>query len=321
MYTNADSVADACVFKGGSNMPLNRSQSLAGLAVLRPNVSRLRYRWLKYPSAIWIWLLLSCGIPGPDSSVEDIAALPRQVYSGDTSFINKISTLVAGNPDGQPVIFIHGTPGSAEGWADFLINVPPGFQYMALDRPGFGWSGPDQAVVSLADQAKAVSLLFKNQSGPKPILVGHSLGAPIAAWVAATEPDAISGLVIAAGSLDPAQERIYLLQHLGASWPIRKLLPRSARNANHELMALKTELEKLQPLLAKIRVPVVIVHGTEDDLVPYQNVEYIRHNLTGAQGVTVKRLDGVNHFLPWNAKAHINAAIMDLTQTSEKSGS
>jgi pimeloyl-ACP methyl ester carboxylesterase len=293
-------------------MLLTKSQALAGLAVFRPNVSRLRYNWLKYPSAVWIWLLLSCGIPGPESSVEDISALPRRIYSGETSVLKKISTLVAGNPYGQKVIFIHGTPGSAEGWADFLVSVPPGFQYIALDRPGFGNSGPDHAVISLADQAKAVKLLFEKESDPKPILVGHSLGGPIAAWLAATEPDAISGLVIAAGSLDPSQERIYLLQHLGASWPIRKLLPRSVRNANRELMALKSELEKLHPLLGKIRVPVVIVHGTEDDLVPYQNVEYMRHNLTGAQSVVVKRLDGINHFLPWNAKAHINAAISEL---------
>lgn len=295
-------------------MLLTKSQSLAGLAVFRPNVSRLRYNWLKYPSAVWIWFLLSCGIPGPESSVEDISGLPRQVYSGETSVIKKISTIVTGNPHGQKVVFIHGTPGSAEGWADFLVSIPPGFQYIALDRPGFGSSGPDHAVISLADQAKAVSLLFEKDSEPKPILVGHSLGGPIAAWLAATEPDAISGIVIAAGSLDPSQERIYHLQHLGASWPIRTLLPRSVRNANRELMALKSELEKLHPLLGKIRVPVVIVHGTEDDLVPYQNVAYMRHNLTGAQSVTVKRLDGVNHFLPWNAKAHIKAAIKELAK-------
>jgi pimeloyl-ACP methyl ester carboxylesterase len=298
-------------------MLITKSQLLAGLAIFRPNVSRLRYNWLRYPSAVWIWLLLSCGIPGPESSVEDISALPRQVYSDETSVIKKISTLVAGNPYGQKVIFIHGTPGSAEGWADFLVNVPPGFQYIALDRPGFGNSGPDHAVISLADQAKAVKLLIEKESEPKPILVGHSLGGPIAAWLAATEPDAISGIVIAAGSLDPSQERIYLIQHLGASWPIRTLLPRSVRNANQELMTLKSELEKLHPLLGKIRVPVVIVHGTEDDLVPYQNVEYMRHNLTGAQSVVVKRLDGINHFLPWNAKAHINAAIKELAQNKK----
>ena len=295
-------------------MFLTRSQFLAGLAVFRPNISRLRYNWLKYPSAVWIRLLLSCGIPGPESSVEGISGLSRQIYTDETSAINTISTLMAGNPDGQQVIFIHGTPGSAEGWADFLITVPPGFHYVALDRPGFGWSGPDHAVVSMADQAKAVSLLFEKHSGRKPILVGHSLGGPIAAWVAAIEPAAISGIVVAAGSLDPSQEHIHPLQHLGRSWPIRMLLPRTVRNANRELMVLKTELEKLYMLLGKIRVPVVIVHGTGDDLVPYQNVEYLRHNLTGAKRVTVKRLSGVNHFLPWTAKAHIQAAIMDLVE-------
>ena len=236
------------------------------------------------------------------------------MYSGETSAVKTISALVAGNPGGQQVIFIHGTPGSAEGWAVYLINVPQEIQYVALDRPGFGWSGPDHAVVSMADQAKAVSLLFENCSGRKPILVGHSLGGAIAAWVAATQPDTISGIVIAAGSLDPSQERIHPLQRLGASWPIRTSLPRSVRNANRELIALKTELKNLHPLLRKIRVPVMILHGTEDDLVPYQNVEYMQRNLTGTEKVTLKRLEGFNHFLPWRVKAHIETAIMDLAK-------
>lgn len=295
-------------------MLLKQSQTLAALAVFRPNVSRLRYSWMKFPSSVWIWLLLSCGIPGPESSVADTSGLTRRMYSGETSAAKTISALVAGNPNGQQVIFIHGTPGSAEGWADYLINVPPEIQYVALDRPGFGWSGPDHAVVSMADQAKAVSLLFENCSGRKPILVGHSLGGPIAAWVAATQPEALSGIVIVAGSLDPSQERIHPLQRMGASWPIRTLLPRSVRNANQELMALKTELEKLHPLLGKIRVPVVIIHGTEDDLVPYQNVEYMQRYFTGTEKVMLKRLEGLNHFLPWKARATIEAAILDLIE-------
>jgi pimeloyl-ACP methyl ester carboxylesterase len=299
-------------------MLLKRSQSLAALAAFRPDVSRLRYNWMKFPASIWIRLLLSCGIPGPESSVEDISGLVRRIYSGETSVIKKISALVAGSSDGQQVIFVHGTPGSAEGWADYLITVPPGFQYVALDRPGFGWSDPDHAVVSMADQAKTVSFLIENHLGHKPILVGHSLGGPIVAWVAATQPDTISGIVIAAGSLDPSQERIHPLQRLGASWPIRTSLPRSVRNANRELIALKTELKNLHPLLRKIRVPVMILHGTEDDLVPYQNVEYMQRNLTGTEKVTLKRLEGFNHFLPWRVKAHIETAIMDLAKKNRK---
>jgi hypothetical protein len=54
------------------------------------------------------------------------------------------------------------------------------------------------------------------------------------------------------------------------------------------------------------------MHGTRDDLVPYQNVDYMCAHLTGAKHVVVKRLDGFNHFLPWNAKTHIEAAIAEL---------
>ena len=43
---------------------------------------------------------------------------------------------------GRPVIFIHGTPGNASGWADYLLSPPDGLRCVALDRPGFGGSGP-----------------------------------------------------------------------------------------------------------------------------------------------------------------------------------
>jgi pimeloyl-ACP methyl ester carboxylesterase len=179
------------------------------------------------------------------------------------------SYLKAGDTEGRRVIFVHGTPGSAEGWADFLLHVPSGLEYIALDRPGFGHSAPEGALAPLADQAAAVARLVVTCAGRKPILVGHSLGGAIVAWLAAAQPEATGGIVIAAGSLDPEQERLHPLQPWGEVWPIRRLLPRAMRNANRELMGLKPGLEKLQPKLAKIRVPVWIVHGTQDDLVPY----------------------------------------------------
>jgi pimeloyl-ACP methyl ester carboxylesterase len=77
-------------------------------------------------------------------------------------------------------------------------------------------------------------------------------------------------------------------------------------------MGLKPGLEKLQPKLAKIRVPVWIVHGTQDDLVPYANVDFIRRHLTSAVQVTVDRLEGANHFLPWTSRRRIEAAILNL---------
>ncbi len=290
------------------------SRSRAAIGGLWPSCQGLPPGPVRFVAAIWIWALYSCGIPGPTASVDDIDRIPRMRTPSDGSQGPPLSYLVNGDNRSRQIIFVHGTPGSAENWADYLLDVPEGLEYIALDRPGFGQSGPDGAIGSLAEQAAAVQRLLETRNGCRPILVGHSLGGPIVAWVAAANPGAVDGIIIAAGSLDPAQERIHPLQHLGEMWPVRPMLPRTIRNANQELMELKPWLEQLQPMLGQIRTRVFIIHGTEDDLVPYENVDFIRRHLTGAAEVTVDRLEGVNHFLPWNSKDRIEAAIQTLAQ-------
>lgn len=219
-----------------------------------------------------------------------------------------VHVLGHGDRTGRRVIFIHGTPGRAEGWADFLLAAPPGFRYLALDRPGFGDSGPDDAEVSLARQADAVAALLEGE--PKPILVGHSLGGPIAAQVGVDNPGRVAALVLVAGSLDPSLETMHWAQPLG-EWPlVRQLLPRPLRNANRELMALKPQLEVLAERLVGIRCPVIVVHGTADPLVPYANTRFLSARMTAAELrlVTLKDRD---HFLPWNSRAEVEAAIAE----------
>lgn len=82
---------------------------------------------------------------------------------------------------------------------------------------------------------------------------------------------------------------------------MRWALPRAIRNANAELIALKPELQSLARLLPKITAPVLIVHGTHDDLVPVANVPFMQAGLRGARCVKTELLEGQNHFLPWNS--------------------
>jgi pimeloyl-ACP methyl ester carboxylesterase len=209
-------------------------------------------------------------------------------------------------------VLVHGTPGSASGWADYLVSPLPGVEVLALDRPGFGNSDPAGALPSLNDQAAAVAALLPND-GRRVVLLGHSLGGPIVARVALQHPKQVHAVVMLAASLDPAQERIHPMQHVG-DWPlVRSLLPRALRNANLELMALKPELEALALQLPQLSMPVVIVHGTKDDLVPVANVAFMQSRLTGAACVKTVLLEGHNHFLPWNsAPAVIDALTLAL---------
>ena len=250
-----------------------------------------------------------CAIPGP-SAGEDMLdkQAPRQELRLSAGYA--LSFAEAGDADGQPVIFVHGTPGDAGAWANYLMNVPKGYRYITIDRPGFGRSGPADAVTSLSAQAKAIAELIR-RLGPKPVaLVGHSLGGPIIAQTAADHPDLVAALVIVAGSLDPAQESVPFIQYVGDTWPISALLPRALRNANREVIALEPQLKALAARLSTLKLPVTIVHGTKDDLVPFANVAFIKTRMTNVTGMDVTVLEGQNHFLPWNSKKQVDAAIM-----------
>lgn len=250
---------------------------------------------------------VGCAPPGPRAPEAATTALRSRVAVA-APLDAEVSVLRAGDARGPRVILVHGTPGSASGWADYLVNPPPGVEVVALDRPGFGESGPAGAMTSLAQQAAAVRALLPRDGRPV-VLLGHSLGGPVVARVAADEPGRVTALVLLAASLDPALEEIHPMQHVGAWAPVRALLPRAIRNANSELMALKPELEALATALPAIRAKVVIVHGTADDLVPVANVPFMQARLTGARCVQTVLLEGANHFLPWNAEARVREAL------------
>lgn len=250
---------------------------------------------------------VGCAPPGPRAPERATDALRASVSVGAPVDAD-ISYLRAGDAHGPRLILVHGTPGSATAWADYLLQPPPGMEVVALDRPGFGHSGPSGALPSLAAQAAAVAALLPTDGRPV-LLLGHSLGGAVAARVAAEHPGRITTLVLLAASLDPAQESIHPMQHVGAWAAVRALLPRVIRNANRELMALKPELESLTPLLPGITARVLIVHGTHDDLVPVANVPFMQAHLTGARWLQTLLLDGRNHFLPWNAEGEVRRAI------------
>lgn len=258
---------------------------------------------------------VGCAPPGPRLPASATEGLRRTISlpaSSASSATVPISYLASGLPGSTRLILVHGTPGSATAWADYLLEPPAGAEVLALDRPGFGQSGPEGAMPRLADQAAAAAALLPTDGRPV-ILLGHSLGGAVVAQVAADlsalAPERIQAIVLLAASLDPSLESIHPMQRLGAWAPLRNWLPRSLRNANAELMALKPELEALALRLPTIRTQVILVHGTRDELVPVENVAFLQARLSGARCVKTVLLEGRNHFLPWNSEPAVREAI------------
>ena len=207
---------------------------------------------------------------------------------------------------GPSIIFIHGTPGSWEAFRYYLSNdeLAARARLLAVDRPGFGSSADGGIVVRLSDQARFLSPLLSISQENRPVLlVGHSLGAPIAARIALDHPDEVAGLLLIAPSLDPELEKPRWYNRLASWWWIRWLLPEALQRANDEVMVLPGELETLEPLWRTLNIPVTVIQGMSDKLVNPANSDYLDDRI--GNGLKVEKILNAGHFILWKQPHYI----------------
>src|SRR5947209_14666259 len=97
----------------------------------------------------------------------------------------------------DPILLLHGQPGSAEDWDRVRAHIGERAPTIAIDRPG--WDG-DRGPADLAGNARAAIAAIDAAGARRAVVVGHSFGGAVAAWVAATTPDRVRALVLAAPS-------------------------------------------------------------------------------------------------------------------------
>lgn len=117
-----------------------------------------------------------------------------------------VAYLEGGDPDGYPVIGLHGTPGCRlSRWPDDSVYVEAGVRYITTDRAGYG--GSDRHVGRLvADEPKDVLAVADALGLGRFSLVGGSGGGPHALACAALLGDRLDR-VACQSSLAPLGER------------------------------------------------------------------------------------------------------------------
>lgn len=210
------------------------------------------------------------------------------------------------------VVFVHGAPGSLKAFIDFLKNkkLQKYINMIAIDRPGYGYSDFGREETSLVKQAYYLAEVVKKHkpANHKVILIGHSLGVPVIARMTMDYPELVDGLIFVGGSIDPAQEKKEWYRPLGSNIIGKIILPKSLWVTNEEIFFLKDELEKMLPLWKKIQVPVTIIQGEDDNLVPKKNVLFAQ-KMIKPEYLDVWLEKGMNHFIPWNRPDLINEAL------------
>ena len=206
---------------------------------------------------------------------------------------------------GKPtVVFIHGTPGS---WRSLgrLLNHPQLLQQarlISIDRPGWGGSVllDKETEGSFAEQDKLIAPLLaqlKEESGNKPmVLVGHSLGASYAPYLASRHPDLVDGVLMAAGAISPELGKPRWYNYAASVWPISRLINDRLQKANVEIWGVHDALTELEPWWQQAEIPLVYMQGEADELVDPRNLDYAEMTLPAAN-TKVVRIPNQSHFV------------------------
>ncbi len=237
---------------------------------------------------------------------------------------------------GPAVILLHGFGGDLGNW---LFNQEPlaaGAQVYALDLPGHGQSSKTLADASVPGLAAAVAGFMEAVGIAEAHLVGHSLGGAISLQLAASHPGRVLSLsLLAPAGLGSAINGAYLkgfiegesrremkpvLQQLVADPELitRQLIDdilkfKRTDGVPEALVAISagfidgdTQKVDLRDVPARAAVPVQVIWGREDRIIPVAQAE----GLPG--GVAVHVLDGVGHLVQMEAATQVNALIKAL---------
>lgn len=99
---------------------------------------------------------------------------------------------------GQPILFLHGVPNTAEVWAETIAYLSPSYRCLAPDLPGFGRSiAPKSFACSLENRADFIDELIGAIGITAPLnLVVHDHGGPYGLAWAVKHPEKVRRIVI-----------------------------------------------------------------------------------------------------------------------------
>jgi pimeloyl-ACP methyl ester carboxylesterase len=228
-------------------------------------------------------------------------------------------------------LLLHGQPGSSRDWHRLQAALGDRLPTLALDRPGYDGLSPPGGFA----HSGAAGLRALDEAGAsRAVIVGHSFGAGVAAWLGAHHPERVSALVLVA----PAANRqavvpfdrllgapvvgplcsgamLFGVSLLIASPHTRRYMARAfampeemlsdsakrlASRATRqtfvvEQRALLRELPALEADLGRITAPTTIVFGSADAMVPPRAARRLATQIPGA---TLMEIAGAHHVLP-----------------------
>ena len=253
----------------------------------------------------------------------------------------RVSYVDLGKRDAQAVVFVHGLNGC---WQNWLENMPA----VALDLPGFGGSEMPKEPVAITRFAEAVEGLCEHLDLGPVAVVGNSMGGFTAAELAIRQPERVERLVLvsAAGisiakasratsrvgrlllsgrGLDPEHVRSVLRRPGLLQFAFGLVIRHPTRLEGDLLLEQLNGVGKpgfpdafhalvsydFRDRLPEIACPTLVVHGTEDVLVPLGDAREFERRIPEATSLI---LEDTGHVPMLERPVTFNRALLEFLE-------
>lgn len=214
------------------------------------------------------------------------------------------------------VVFIHGAPSSSRFWKNLLrdSSLLANAKLLAVDRPGYGYSGYGKPEISVKKQAVLIAEILKKKRDQHERIVVHgsSYGGTVAARLAMDYPELVDGLLLQSASMKPHAERTYSISYPTHHPSLRWAMPGSIRTANAEKLSHHIALEKMREGWKNITARTIILHGDHDQLIYPENAYYAFGQIKNAPFKDIRMFSGRKHDLLWTKTEVLKSSLLKL---------
>jgi non-heme chloroperoxidase len=245
-----------------------------------------------------------------------------------------------GDPDGTPVLLLHGITDSQRSWEPVLTLLPDSIRAIAVTLRGHGDAPRPESGYRVEDYAADALELIGDLGLDSVVLGGHSMGTHVAEQMAIERPELVRGLVLAGAPGTPAKNPVLteaaaaaaeladpvdpeFVHEFQASTIERPLAPGLLDRFVDESLKLPARVWKhaftglleidLSARLGDITAPALLIRGDRDALVTQAEQEWL---LARLQTVRLVTLEGTGHAPHWERPERVASELAAFVATT-----
>jgi pimeloyl-ACP methyl ester carboxylesterase len=241
-----------------------------------------------------------------------------------------------GAPSAPPLVLLEGAGGDIPGWGRTVDALARRCRVIAYDFRGNGRSDPAMERVSIGTFVQDTVAILDEVGVDRAHVYGQSFGGMVAQELALSARHRVHSLVLAAthcgrrhrvrSTAKVPKDRAYLMlyseafarDHPGRVEEHQRLAsrnqqPRESGTRQWEAMLAFNACDRL----GELRTPTLVLHGTDDRLIPAENARMLAERIPGARLVL---LEGAGHVYHWEQPGAAEGPILSFVDEVEARG-